>query len=651
MNFPLALAIGAPSLAAIGCALAKRHGRWLLLISATTALVALATLYPAAADHGSDQVLTGWVLPGGLHFRVGGLGWLLAATACLVWLAAGVFSCEYMAGRNNLPRYYGAMALSLGATVGVALAADLLTLLACFETMTFASYLLVVHEETPEARQAGNTYLYLGAAGGSLLMAGTALAWAFTGSVALTDLGALWAGPEWARALAPGLLIAGFGVKAGMVPLHVWLPQAHPAAPSPASAILSGILIKTGAYGIIRVTATLFPSTGAGYVLVWFGTATMLLGVGMALLQANAKRMLAYHSVSQMGYILMGIGAAAYLGHHGAVAIAGAIYHLVNHALFKSALFIMAGTVYLHTHELDMYKLGGLGKRLPLIALFGAVACLGIAGFPGFNGYISKTLLHHAIVEAAAHGGPGLAWAERLFVLTGMGTACSFIKLFGFVFLGKERGDTAAPPQQGPPSALALGLLSLAIVLLGAAPHRFISLALTPALHDLGLHGHELDHLTHLNFFGPHDLQGIAIALAGGLCVFIAGVRLHLFHLHPAPWLSVEYLVRAGALAVGRGWLGLTSLAEGCVASLGNRPELAAAGGWRLAQRLWRRGGEAWGQAAQSAWRATDSTLSHLDHDPGESRLFHELNAHNLNFANVVVALALAVLLLFRILR
>jgi len=147
------------------------------------------------------------------------------------------------------------------------------------------------------------------------------------------------------------------------------------------------------------------------------------------------KKMLAYHSVSQMGYIIMGIGVAAYLGPKGAMGFSGAIYHMVNHALFKALLFMVAGIIYLRTHELDMYQLGGMWRKFPFTALVCLIAVLGITGMPLFNGYASKSILHHAIVEAYEYGHPSFRYAEMMFTLTSAGTVTSFIKLFGFVFV------------------------------------------------------------------------------------------------------------------------------------------------------------------------------------------------------------------------
>ena len=288
------------------------------------------------------------------------------------------------------------------------------------------------HQDDAKAQEAGSLYHHLGLAAGVFI--GIAIILLYVAGIDLRiGVAATNTAYRLAFTMAILLLIGGFGIKAGLVPLHIWLPQAHPVAPTPGSALLSGILIKTGAYGLIRTgqllnwgQTDLVPWVGT--LLVVIGVLTMFVGVCLALLQGNAKRLLAYHSISQMGYIVVGIGSALVLRQSGAVGITGAIFHSLNHALFKSALFFGVGIIILGTGEVDLYKLGGLWNKFPLTALMMFVAALGITGTPGLNGYISKTLLHHSILDAAALGSPVMVWAERLFVLVGVGTTASFVK-------------------------------------------------------------------------------------------------------------------------------------------------------------------------------------------------------------------------------
>ena len=234
------------------------------------------------------------------------------------WVAASIYSLQCMEHEDNQRRFYAFLQLTLAGCLGVVLAADLLTLFLFFEMMTFCSWVLVLHQENRDAMEAGNLYLYLGVIGGLVLLMGVFLLYHAAGSVAFAAIpGAVAQNPRLMIAMGICFLI-GFGIKAGMVPLHIWLPKAHPVAPTPASALLSGIMIKTGAYGLLRVFySILAPAANKGLagavfgvVFLWLGLLTMLLGAFLALQQRQAKRTLAYSSVSQIGYIIMGLGAA-----------------------------------------------------------------------------------------------------------------------------------------------------------------------------------------------------------------------------------------------------------------------------------------------------------------------------------------------------
>ena len=290
---------------------------------------------------------------------------------------------------------------TLTAVLGVFLAADFLLFLLFFELMTLSSYFWVIHKWDKAAVKAGYYYLFFSITGGFLITLALALEPKlmshFTQGINLSGTG---------LSLGTVLLIAGFGIKAGIVPLHLWLPHAHSVSPTPASALLSGLIIKVGAYGIIR-TLSFFgfaPSSNLewlGPFIIVIGITTMLTGVAAALLQSNAKRLLAYHSVSQMGYIILGLGVAFYLGSTGELSLIGALYHIINHALFKVALFLGIGIIYYYTKQIDLYELGGLWRRFPILAFLMLLAVLGISGAPGLNGYISKTILHHGLNAAA----------------------------------------------------------------------------------------------------------------------------------------------------------------------------------------------------------------------------------------------------------
>lgn len=546
---------------------------WFAVVVTALTFLGSVALIPLVSEHhivGSKVP----VLLGHITFEVDSFGMFFALFTSFVWLASTLYAGSYMQHEQKRDRYFTVNLAVLGANMGVVLAGDLISLYLFFEALGLLAYWLVVHTETPEALKASTKYLWMTVMGGFALVAGIFITFGLGSN---GHLGPIPAGEGqellmWAAAI---LMIVGFGVKAGIVPVHVWLPDAHPVAPSPASALLSGIMIKAGAYGIFRVVTALFRppvmeevaeelwhfTTQLGFAVIWIGIATMFIGVVLALLQENAKRMLAYHSVSQMGFIITGIGIAGYLGAHGAMGFAGGLYHIVNHALFKACLFLGVGAVYFRTHELNMYKLGGLWKKMPLTFLFTLVAACGITGVPLFNGFVSKTLLHHGLVEAVEHAehlahaahsagltrqATALSVAEKVFVLTCGGTAASFIKLIVFVFLGKPKQEYPGVKDAPGRMIVAMGALAVPIVALGLAPNLMLKGVVSPGLHTWGLHSEILDHFV---LFAGGDLMAVATAFAIGTTVVVVGVRFGLFHAHFPAWLSIDYWYRRTARA------------------------------------------------------------------------------------------------------
>lgn len=538
---------------------ARRRDYGALLVSGLTLSAAAALFISCSGGAIVELRLRAGFFEPLLYFRVDLLGALFTLLAALIWFLATLFSLTYMRHEGEQDRFYLFYLLSLGSCLGIFLAGDLLSLFLFFEIMTFTSYVLVVHTRTAEADEAGRNYLFLGVIGGLLRLTAILLLYFHNGgNLALTAqlenldrLGGL-------RYLLAFCLMAGFGVKAGAVPLHIWLPKAHPVAPSPASALLSGIMIKTGAYGIIRVLNLLFTprqpeawswqtAEQLGLVMIWVGVATMFSAACSALFQNNAKRILAYSSISQMGYILMGLGTAAYLGHSGATGLAGSAYHVVNHAFFKAALFMLVGAVYVRTHRLDLRRLGGLWRSFPVTTLVFLIAAAGITGLPGANGYTSKTLLHHAILEAVAHGhNPSLIWAERIFTVTSVLTVCYMTKLCCGIFFGRRPEGLEKLEGETVGERVTFGLLGAGILLLGLYPGAIMNKIIIPAASVFTLDHHALFHLGKLHFFDPHNLEAIAAVLgpglALGLLMFVFFGR-PLYRIELPAWLGVEQLV------------------------------------------------------------------------------------------------------------
>lgn len=503
------------------------------------------------------------VLGLGISFKVDLMGFIMVMVSSILWVLVSMYAHDYMAVEKHRNRFFLQMTITYGGVLGTIMAGDLLTMFLFFEIMTFASYFLVAHNQSKESLLAGDSYIYMGVAGGLALLLGMILLYVNAGTVAFVPLAAKIATLGPVKYLMAGLFLVGFGIKAGMLPLHIWLPRAHPVAPTPASALLSGLMIKIGAFGILRVLTSFFmPAKGAyvsydspiwalsielGATLIWIGIITMAVGVFMALQQSNMKKMLAYHSVSQMGYIIMGIGVAAYLGPKGAMGFSGAIYHMINHALFKALLFMVAGVIYLKTHELDMYKLGGLWRKFPFTALVCLIAALGITGMPLFNGFASKSLLHHAIVEAYEYGHPSFRYAEMMFTVISAGTVTSFIKLFGFVFLGKVPEKFKHVKGESIMMSLGMGGLALLITLIGFFPNFIMDQFIIPATQGFAYSTDFINkYLIGMNFFNSKDLLTMVYVYAIGVAIFYLGIKFHLFHLHLPRWMDGDFAMNKG---------------------------------------------------------------------------------------------------------
>ncbi len=545
-----------PMLAGIGIYLLKdlweTARKVCTLVTSFAALVGVILLFPFALTGTVNYDLIDFMQMG-LFFEVDLIGWIFAFLITTVWFLATLFSFAYMDLEHNRRRYYSFFTFTLGATLGVVLAGDFFTLFLFFELMTLSSFVLVIHEQDVESMRAGILYLYLGIFGGLSLLFAILMLFGATGSVEIVPALELLGGQRTAIYV---FFLIGFGIKAGLVPLHIWLPQAHPVAPSPASALLSGILIKSGAYGILRVTLILFSSpdqAGAadisylfiiGNALMWIGIVTMLAGAVMALLQSNMKRILAYSSVSQIGYIATALGVATFLGIEGGMGFAGAVYHVINHAFFKAGLFMMVGTVYMYTHELEIFRLGGMLKKMPLVAITFLVAAFGIAGIPGFNGYPSKTLIHDSLLIAYRdYGLFSLDLAEKIFVLTSALTICYFIKLFRRVFLGPvpEKLDVS---YHLPLSVKAvLSSFALVIIGIGLFPNLILERVLVPAAEMLNYEGYAMDHLYHFHFFEWHPLEAMLIVIVLAAVIYIPGAYRRWFDWKPPWWLSVYALL------------------------------------------------------------------------------------------------------------
>lgn len=494
----------------------------------------------------------------GLFFRIDMLAYIVLLISSFVWFYVMIYAHEYMKKERHGTRFFFFLALTYSAVLGTIVAGDLLVMFLFFEIMTITSYMLVIHGQNEESYKAGYNYVIMGLIGGFLILTALILIYFNLGDLRFASKIAELENFGNLKYWIMGLLVFGFGIKAGMAPVHVWLPRAHPVAPTPASALLSGVMIKIGAYGILRVAVSYyFPSRDSitsindplwlsvnniGAIIIWTGIVTMALGAFMALLQDNIKKLLAYSSVSQMGYIVVSIGTALYLGYEGAMGYTGAIYHIVNHALFKSLLFMVAGVIYFHTKELNMYKLGGIAKKLPFTTVVFFIAMLGIVGMPLFNGYVSKTFIHHGLTEAA-YINSTFYIAEIMYIVISCMTVTYFMKMFYYVFLKKNENEYKNLVFDISSLDLALGSIAILIIGIGLNPGFVLNNLIAPQLlsttYDVGFIN---SHILNLNVFNLEDiLLSLSIILVGILVFFLAK-RFKLLNVKLPKWLSIEYL-------------------------------------------------------------------------------------------------------------
>lgn len=470
----------------------------------------------------------------GLSFTADGFRAVYCVIAALMWLVTGLFSPEYFGHYRNRNRYYLFLLITLGATEAVFLSADLYTTFVFFEIMSLCSYVWVAQDEKAESLRAGATYLAVAVIGGMVMLMGIFLLYHRAGTLMIDRLPA--DASLWPAALC---MFVGFAGKAGAYPIHIWLPKAHPVAPAPASALLSGILTKTGIFGILVISCRMMihEERWGAFVLV-IGVITMFLGALLALFSVNFKRTLACSSVSQIGFILVGVGMLVLLGEENVLAARGTFLHMVNHSLFKLILFLVAAVIYRNTHKLDLNDIRGFGRKKPLLKFVYLMGALGIGGIPGWSGYISKTLLHEGIVEYihAMEGGHlhasiftagNMKVIEWIFLISGGLTVAYMCKLFVAVFLEEDCDKSvqkrydANKPYWTKISAAALTAVACLIPVLGMLPGHTMDAMADMAQAFLGVHhaGHDVHYFTWVN------LKGSVISVAIGAALYLTVVR------------------------------------------------------------------------------------------------------------------------------
>jgi multicomponent Na+:H+ antiporter subunit D len=424
----VAVPMGTAFLCLLVKAIAPRVAGWLSVVSAA-GLLLLSILALLSGESGAVAAgrwgvvsLDGVSFLGGIVVVLDGLSRLFLLTVAVVSAAVVVYGVAYMKPYTSKPMYHSLLWLMIAGMNGVVISGDLFNVFVFLEIGGIASYALVAYGTRGEEVEASFKYLVLGSVASTAVLIAIAVVYSTTGALNMVDVSrAIAAGkvPDAALFFVSALFFAGFGLKAAMMPFHAWLPDAHPSAPAPISAMLSGLLIKTlGIYAIIRVFYTVL---GMGWhaqvLLLGFGSLSMIGGVFLALGQDDLKRLLAYHSISQMGFVFVALGVNTTLG------LVAGLFHAVNHALFKSALFLSSGSLERIAGTRKLSEMGGLARRAPCTSLATIGAALSISGIPPFNGFWSKLLIIVALVSVGHIALAGIAG------LTALMTLMSFIKV------------------------------------------------------------------------------------------------------------------------------------------------------------------------------------------------------------------------------
>lgn len=392
---------------------------------------------------------------------------IIIITACLI---SAIYSIKYMKNDNGLSKYYMLFMLLTGSMIGFVFTGDLFNMYVMLEIMTIAAISLTAfRNKKGKTLEASFKYIVVGGIGSSFVLLGTILLYMETHTLNILEISEILLrnGGVFSSIslLAFATLLTGYAVKSFMVPCHTWPPDAHMCAPSSISMLLSGIMSKTGIYAVIRILFLIFSineNNKIAYLIIGWGIITMVLGVSMALLQNDFKRLLAFHSISQIGYIVVGIGIGLYSnGASGSLGLAGALFHMINHATFKSLLFLCAGAVFLRAHTTNLDELSGVGKKMPFTMFVFIIGALSISGIPPFNGFNSKWLIYYSSYSAK------MPIVTTICLIVSVMTLASFVKVFYKVFMKTPSKNIVKAKEVPFSMKLPMGFLALLCVILG----------------------------------------------------------------------------------------------------------------------------------------------------------------------------------------
>ena len=428
-----------------------------LLGCLTTAVLlglSLLSMYLVRIDPTLVYNVGGWKLPIGIAMVVDGLTSFMLVTVNLVGFAIAVYATDYMERYTSKGMFYTLLLLMVAGMNGVIVAGDLFNLFVFLEIAGVASYALVAFGTERHELEAAFKYAVMGTVGSLFILLGIVFLYSVTSTLNMADMNLMLADQRDQNLIlmVSVLFLMGFGLKAALVPFHAWLPDAHPSAPAPISAMLSGVLIKTlGVYALCRIFYNVIGFTPTlSSILMFLGTLSMVIGALLAIGQPDLKRLLAYSSISQVGYVFLGIGLGTPLG------ILGGVFHLFNHSVFKSLLFLNSGAVEYATGTRDLQAMGGLGHKMPVTQATNFVASMSIAGIPPFSGFWSKLLIIIAAVQA------GYLGYALLAVIVSVLTLALFMRVLKYAFLGEPRQPWERVTEV--PGLMQVSMVALALV-------------------------------------------------------------------------------------------------------------------------------------------------------------------------------------------
>jgi multicomponent Na+:H+ antiporter subunit D len=477
MRIPLPLFVAVPLVMAFLLPMFGRKGKAAATVLAN--LVTISLLVFAVASIGKTEVyeIGKWSIPLGINLVLDGLSSLLLLAISVVSAAAMLFSVRYMEQYTAKTKYLSLFLLMVAGMNGVVLSGDIFNLFVFLEIASLASYALVGFGCEHEELEASFKYMVLGTIASIFILFAIALIYGNTGTLNMAYISQTIqnSGLNLGLKFALAMFIVGFGLKAALVPFHAWLPDAHPSAPAPISAMLSGILIKTlGVYALARVVFNIFGvSVTIGWLLIVLGLLSMVAGAFLAVGQWDLKRLMAYSSISQIGYVILGIGLGGLIiaraGNDinaeqltwASLAILGGLFHLINHAVYKSLLFLTSGSVEMATGTRQLKQMGGLAEKLPLTRATCTIASASIVGIPPFSGFWSKLILIIAAVQAQFY------WIAAIIVFVSLCTLIMYLKVQRYVFLGELPENLQQVKENKGSMLIAMVFLACLCVLMG----------------------------------------------------------------------------------------------------------------------------------------------------------------------------------------